>query len=103
MKKIKPKTARSRRVNTSTPCWKFFTVPGLDENSSKCSKCGVNIVCVDKNNKLTTTSSGAFDVPPPPPVPYEQRLKEAHEAAEQLIIGMLYKWENAEFNVPDGQ
>ena len=56
VKKIKPKTAHSRCVNTSTSCWNFFTVPGLDENSSKCSKCAVNIVCVDKNNKLTTTA-----------------------------------------------
>ena len=55
VKKIKPKTTRSRRVNTSTPCWKCFTVPGLDENSSKCSKYAVHMVCVDKNNMLTTT------------------------------------------------
>ena len=55
VKKMKPKTARSRRVNKSTPCWKVFAVPGLHENSSKCSKCGVNIVGVDKNDKVTTT------------------------------------------------
>ena len=46
-------------MKTQTACWKFFDVPQETERASKCSNCGVQITCVDKSTKFSTTALNA--------------------------------------------
>ena len=57
--KEKKLTACLRRVNSQTPCWKFFEIPQGEERASKCKKFDALITCVDKKGKLSTTALNA--------------------------------------------
>ena len=59
VKKVKKPSARLRKVNSNTPCWKFFEIPQGQERGSKCKKCEAIITCVDKKGKLSTTGLNA--------------------------------------------
>jgi len=43
VKKVKKPTACLRRVNSNTPCWKFFEIPQGEQRASKCKKCDAMI------------------------------------------------------------
>ena len=43
VKKVNKPSARLRKVNSNTPCWKFFKIPQGEQRASKCKKCDAMI------------------------------------------------------------
>ena len=59
VQKAKKPSARLRKVNAQTPCWKFFNIPEGSERSTECKKCEAAIICGDKLGKISTTALNA--------------------------------------------